>query len=516
MSKRVRRSSRRQFIGECAGLGASLALPLTWSAESKGQDLATDITGMTASQLSAAIHARQVGCVEVMQAYLDRIHRYNPAYNAIVSMPDNEALLAEAARADAELGRGGSRGWMHGMPHAVKDLADARGLETSRGSRLYAGTIAATDSIHIARIRDAGAIFIGKTNVPELGLGSQSYNDVHGTTRNAYDPALTAGGSSGGAATGMATHMLPTADGSDMMGSLRNPAAFNNVIGFRPSQGRVPGTSEDPFYTQLSTNGPMGRDVADTIRLLGTIAGFHADAPLTLRDTLPDHGAYRPAELRDVRIGWLGDYDGYLATEPGVLELCTGALSGLEDNGAVVEAATPAFDLDRLWQTWLTLRHWSQSGRQSLLEDPTTRDLLKPELVWEIEGSLGLTAADIRVAAVARAEWYRSVHDLFAQFDCLALPSAQVFPFAADVHWPQSIDGRTMDTYHRWMEVVIGGTLAGVPVVNVPVGFDDRGRPMGMQLIGPFGGDRAVLELAMAYEASTDVLATRPVLREAI
>ncbi len=516
MSRIARRSSRRQFIGECAGLGASLALPLTWSAESRGQGLPTDITSMTASRLSAAIHARQVSCVEVMQAYLTRIHRYNPVYNAIVSMPDDDALLAEADRADAELDRGESRGWMHGMPHAVKDLRDVRGLPTSHGSRLYAGTIATADAIHVERIRAAGAIFIGKTNVPELGLGSQSYNDVFGTTLNSYDATLTSGGSSGGAATGLATQMLPTADGTDMMGSLRNPAAFNNVIGFCPSQGRVPGTSEDPYYTQLSVNGPMGRDVEDTIRLLGTLAGFDPRAPLSMRDELPGHDTYRPADLSEIRIGWLGDYDGYLATEPGVLELCERALRGLEDSGAFIEPAMPAYDLDRRWQTLLTLRHWSIARRQPMLEDPATRELLKPEIVWEIEGSIGLTAADVSAAAIARAEWYRSLHDLFEQFDFLALPSAQVFPFPADVHWPQSIDGRTMDTYHRWMEVVIGGTLAGVPVVNVPVGFDDRGRPMGMQLIGPFGEDRTVLELAMAYEASTDFLARRPALREAV
>ena len=176
----------------------------------------------------------------------------------------------------------------------------------------------------------------------------------------------------------------------------------------------------------------------------------------------------------------------------------------------------PDYDLDRRWQTLLTLRHWSQAGRQALLEDPASRELLKPELIWEIEGSIGLTAADVRVAATARAEWYTSLNALLDQFDFLALPSAQVFPFDADVHWPESIDGRAMDTYHRWMEVVIGGTLAGVPVVNVPVGFDDRGRPMGMQLIGPFGEDRAVLELAMAYEASTDFLDARPQLGESL
>ena len=510
------RSSRRQFIKGSAGLGVALALPLTWSSETKGQGLPTDITSMTASQLSAAIRARQVSCVEVMRAYLERIHRYNPVYNAIVSMLDDDALLTEAARADTELSRGEHRGWMHGIPHAVKDLSDARGLETSRGSRLFAGTIATADSIHIARIRAAGAIFIGKTNVPELGLGSQSYNDVHGTTGNAYDPALTAGGSSGGAATGMATQMLPAADGSDMMGSLRNPAAFNNVIGFRPSQGRVPSALTDPFYSQLSTNGPMGRNVEDTIRLLATMAGFDANAPLTMRDELPDYDAYRPRDLDGVRIGWLGDYEGYLATEPGVLDLCEQALGNLGRSGVIVEPAVARYDLDRLWQTWVRLRHWSNASRQPLLEDPRTRSLLKPEMIWEIEGSFGLTARDLSEAAIARIEWYRALHTLFERFDFLALPSAQVFPFPADVHWPQSINGQTMDTYHRWMEVVIAGSLGGVPVVNVPVGFDDRGRPMGMQLIGPFGEDRAVLEFAMAYEASTDFLDRRPDLRETL
>lgn len=514
MSRDRRRRSRRQFIKETVGLGASLALPLTWSAESKGQSLPTEITSMTASQLSAAIRTRSVSCVEVMQAYLDRIHRYNPVYNAIVGMLDDDALVEEAARADAELDRGEYRGWMHGMPHAVKDLRDARGLETSHGSRLYAGTIATTDAIHVGRIRAAGAIFIGKTNVPELGFGSQSYNGVYGTTRNAYDPELTAGGSSGGAATGMATQMLPTADGTDMMGSLRNPAAFNNVIGFRPSQGRVPDTSNDPYYSQLSMNGPMGRNVEDTARLLVTIAGFDARAPLSMRDELPVYEELRPTSLDGVRIGWMGDYAGYLATEPGLLDLCTRALGGLEAGGVIVEPAMPGYDFDRLWRTWLTLRHWSSARRQPLLDDPATRDLLKPEIVWEIEGSLGLTAADLSEAAIARAEWYRALHALFDRFGFLALPSAQVFPFPADVHWPQSIDGRAMDTYHRWMEVVIGGSLAGVPIASVPVGFDDRGRPMGMQLIGPFGDDRAVLELAMAYEASTDFLGQRPELRE--
>ena len=494
-----------------------ISLPLGRRGSSVAQQLPSDITALSAAQLSAAIRARRVGCVETMQAYLARIHRYNPVYNAIVSLLDDGELIERAEHADRALAQGQYWGWMHGMPHAVKDLADAEGLETSRGSRIYAGTIAAADSLHIARIRAQGAIFIGKTNVPEFGMGSQSYNDVHGTTRNAYNPALTAGGSSGGAAAGLATHMLPTADGSDMMGSLRNPAAFNNVVGFRPSQGRVPSVpDEDPYYSQLSVNGPMGRDVEDTIRLLGTMAGYDARAPLSLRDALPAPEEFRPTELAGVRIGWLEDYGGYLPTEPGVLEICERSLEQLATHGAIVEEAMPRYDMARLWQTWLTLRHWSQTSRRPLYDDPATRRLLKPEIVWEIEGSLDLPAARVTEAARARADWYEASSALFERYDLLALPSAQVLPFPADVHWPRSIGGRPMDTYHRWMEVVIGGTLAGLPAVSLPAGFDDRGRPMGIQFLGRLGHDRAVLEFALAYEAVTEHRGRLPVLQDSV
>jgi len=508
--------TRREFILSNARFGLAMTLPLLPQHTILAQGLPADITSLTASQLSAAIRGRFASCVEVMTAYLARIHRFNPVYNAVVSLVDDDRLISQAELADEALARGEYWGWMHGMPHAVKDLANARGLETSFGSRLHIGTVAQADDVHIARIRSAGAIFIGKTNVPEFGMGSQTYNDVHGTTRNAYDPRLTAGGSSGGAATGMAAQMLPAADGSDFMGSLRNPAGFNNVIGFRPSQGRVPGTPDDLFYSQLSVNGPMGRCVEDTIRLFATLAGFDSRAPLTMRDEVPDYESYRSDRLAGLRVGWLRDYGGYLATEPGVLALCERALDGIARHGAIVEGAMPAYDMDRLWQTWLTLRHWSHVGRQALLEDDATRRLLKPEMIWEIEGSLGLSANQLSEAAVGRGDWYRAVHDLFERFDFLVLPTAQVFPFSADVHWPASIASRPMDTYHRWMEVVIGGTLAGLPVVNIPAGFDDRGRPMGMQVLGPLGEDRRVLEFAMAYEAASDYLNVRPELQDRI
>lgn len=502
--------NRRDFLKNSSLLGLSLASPLAGSVEAK--NMSEEITDLTASELSRAIQRKDIACAEIMQAYLQRIHEYNPVYNAIVSLVDDTELIRQAERADAALGKGDYWGWMHGMPHAVKDLADARGLPTSFGSPILAGTVASKDSLPIARIRAQGAIFIGKTNVPEFGLGSQTYNPVFGTTRNAYNPELVAGGSSGGAAVALAAQLVPTADGSDMMGSLRNPAGFNNVIGFRPSQGRVPSPSaeSDLYYGQLPIDGPMGRNAEDTIRLLGTMAGYDSRAPLSLRDTIPSYDSFRSSSLQNLRIGWMSDYQGYLPMEPGVLALCESALKHLSGRGALVEKCTPDYEMSRLWKTWLTLRHWAVSNARPLYENPKTRQLLKPELQWEIEGGLDMTAARVSEAGIARSQWYLALNDLLESYDLLALPTAQVFPFSADIHWPESINGKPMDTYHRWMEVVIGGTLAGLPVVNLPAGFDQTGRPMGIQFIGPMGHDREVLEFAMAYESATDYLDERP------
>ena len=470
---------------------------------------------MSASLLSAAIRQRHVSCLEVMQAYLQRIERYNPVYNAIVSLRDPAELIAEAKVADKELDKDEYRGWLHGMPHAVKDLSDVAGLPTSMGSPIIAGTIADADSFAISRIRAQGPIFIGKTNTPEFGMGSQSYNPVFGATGCAYDHTLTAGGSSGGAASGLATHLLPVADGGDMMGSLRNPGAFNNVIGFRPSLGRVPeGGDGDLFYLQLAVGGPMGRNAEDTARLLCTMSGDTPAEPLALRDDLPAADAFYATRLKGLKIGWMGNFEGYLEMEPGILELCQKSLSQLAGQGVHVETCQPDFDMNRLWETWLTLRHWRRHTMRPLYDDKALRAQLKPEAVWEIEGSFDVTSTQIFEAGLARSDWFRALRKLYDQYDLLALPTAQVFPFSKAVHWPETINERKMDTYHRWMEVVIGGSLASVPVVNVPVGFDGRGRPMGMQVMGPFGEDRRVLEFAMAYESVTEHLQVRPTLTD--
>ncbi len=504
---------RRNFLAGCASVGGLLALPSVGVAKSFAASLPAQITDLDASELSLAIRMKLLSSAEVMSAYLAHIHRYNPTYNALVALVEDDRLMEQARLADRELARGVYHGWMHGMPHAVKDLEAVAGLPVTYGSPLFKDNIAESDDPLAARLRRAGAIFIGKTNTPEFGLGSQSYNPVYGVTGSAWNPGLTAGGSSGGAASALGTHMVPVADGSDMMGSLRNPGAFNNVIGFRPSAGLM--ELSDPFSRPLATTGPMGRNTRDTLRLLGTIAPELSDqAPLALQGALAPATAETRLNLSGLKIGWLGDFDGYLATEPGVLPLCESALAVVDEAGATVQATTPEFDMAELWRCWLTLRNLYRVGMRDWYEDTEKRALLKPELQWEIEQSYKLTAADVHAANATRLRWYTAVNRLLDEYHFLALPTAQVFPFDKSIHWPAAIGERTMDTYHRWMEVVIPGSLAGLPVVNIPAGFDAQDRPMGIQIMGRYGSDARVLAFASAYETITDFLTRRPALVE--
>jgi len=473
--------------------------------------VAEAIVGMNALALSAAIKQRQVSCREVMRAYLEQIARHNPRVNALVSLRPEDELLREADQCDRELAHGHYRGWLHGIPQAPKDLAACKGLVTSMGSPLFARQITAHDAYPIQRMREAGAVFIGRSNVPEFGLGSHTYNPLFGTTGNAYAPGLSAGGSSGGAAVALALRMLPLADGSDMMGSLRNPAAWNNVYGLRPSQGRVPGgPGPELFVQQLGVEGPMGRSVADVAALLRTQAGYTPAAPLSLRGT-DDLEAPLERDFNGTRIAWLGDFNGYLATEPGLMAVCEAGLAPFRALGIDVEPCQPDYDMARLWRCWLVHRQWLVAGLlAAACATPKTRAQVKPEAQWEVDSARDLTAADVYRASVERSDWYRALLKLFARYDYLLLPSAQVFPFDKQQHWPQQIAGRSMDTYHRWMEIVIGATLAGLPAINVPAGFNSAGLPMGLQLIGRPQADMAVLQLAHAHEHTARWVERRP------
>ena len=474
-----------------------------------------DVTALTASDLSDAVHTRAASCREVMTAYLDRIEARNPTFNAIVSMRPREQLLAEAAVCDDEIAAGFSRGWLHGMPIAIKELAETKGLRTTSGSPLLAEFVPESDCLMVARMKAAGCIVIGKTNVPEFGLGSHTFNPVFGTTGNAYDPTRSAGGSSGGAAVALATSMLPVADGSDYMGSLRNPAGWNNVFGFRPSQGRVPRwPALDAYVAQMSTEGPMGRTVLDVALLLGTQSGPDRRVPLALDtrldelDTIESARATLEGDIAGLRVGWLGDLGGHLAMEDGVLDACRSGLFRLESLGCAVGEAMFHMAPDRVWSAWSTWRHHLVSaGLSPLITDPRRRELVKPEALWEIDEGAKLTSAQFARAARERTSFHTAMVDLFREFDLLVIPSAQVWPFPAEQRWPPRIGDRDMDTYHRWMEVSIYATFAGLPAISVPVGFDARGLPMGMQLIGPPRSDIDVLRAAHAYERTISSLA---------
>ncbi|WP_054913903.1 MULTISPECIES: amidase [Pseudomonas] len=466
----------------------------------------SELVLLQAHELAERIRLRQVSCREVMQTYLAHIERFNPLVNALISLQSPESLLAQADARDAELARGAYRGWMHGLPHAIKDLSLTQGIRTTFGSPLFKDYLPERDGIMVERIKAAGAIIIGKTNTPEFGLGSQSYNPLFGPTACAYDLSKTAGGSSGGAAAALAMHLVPVADGSDMMGSLRNPAAFNNIFGFRPSQGRVPfDDSADLFFDQLGYEGPMARSVKDAALLLSVQAGGDARAPLSIGESGTAFAMPLEREFKGTRIGWLGDFNGYLPMERGILELCEKTFADFEGLGCHIEAVQPDFAPQKLWGSWRTLRHWMVAGSLgAAYADPQKRAQLKPEACWEVENGLKLSASEVFAASVARSDWYRSISRLFEQYDYLLLPSAQVFPFDKTLPWPAAINDITMDTYHRWMEVVIPGTLSGCPVANVQAGFSESGLPMGLQIIGRYQADLSVLQLAHAYERASD------------
>ena len=476
----------------------------------------SDIPDLSATALCASIHRREVSCTEVLDAFLHQIDRLNPRVNAIVAMADRDALHALAGERDAQLARGQSMGPLHGFPQAPKDIAPVAGMVTTNGSPIFRGQVTQTDSAGNGRLRAAGAVFVGRTNSPEFGLGAHTYNPVYGITRNAFDPSRSAGGSSGGAAVALSLRMLPVADGSDMMGSLRTPAAFNNVFGLRTSPGCVPaGPGDEVFFQSFSVVGPMARSVSDLAMLLSVQAGFDARVPLTRRQDNPSLFAQPlDVDLRGTRIGWLGNLGGHLTMEPGLLELDRQSLAHFEAIGCRVGEASPRFDLARLWQAWIDLRSFTVSGNYAALyQDPARRALLKPEAVWEIERGLALTGPQVFQAAQVRSAWYQELGRLFGEFDFLVMPTTQVFPFNAELHWPDRIAERTMDTYHRWMESVVPATMGGLPTLGAPAGFSATGLPAGIQIIGPPQADLAVLRLGHAYDlASGHARAQSPLL----
>jgi amidase len=465
----------------------------------------SEIVMMDARALAAAIASRKLSAVEVMTAFLDHIALLNPKVNAIVALQDREGLLAQARIRDAELARGQSMGPLHGLPHAVKDLQPVKGIRSTSGSPILKDFVPTADSLVVERMRKAGAIFIGKTNTPEFGLGSHTYNPVYGATRNAYDQTRSAGGSSGGAAVSLALRMLPLADGSDYGGSLRNPAGWNNVFGFRTSFGVVPAPGPEVWLPSMGVTGPMARNVADLAMLLSVQAGYDARAPLSVTESGSRFLQPLGADMKGKRIAWLGDLKGWAPYEAGVLDVCRSALKTFESLGCVVEETVPDQAPEPIWQAFIKLRQWQQGGGLlAFYQDLAKRALLKPEAIWEIEGGLKLSANDIHAASTLRTSWSASVERLFTRYDYLIMPTAQLFPFAVEETWPHRLGGQTMQTYHEWMKAVCMITMAGCPSLAAPAGFGPDGLPMGIQIVAPVHHEMDCLRLAYAYERAND------------
>lgn len=458
---------------------------------------ATVSVDSTAREQAAALRVRQISARELLDLHLDRIDARNPELNALVSL-DPERARAGAAAADERLASGAELGALHGLPFAFKDTHAVAGWRTTYGSPLYAEHVPDADELVVERIRRAGAVPIGKTNVPEFAAGSHTFNRVFGTTLNPHDPTRSAGGSSGGAACALAAGMVPLADGSDMGGSLRNPASFCGVVGLRPSWGRVPGWPQPNMWETTSTAGPMARSVDDLALLLSVLAGPDARAP----HALGDPGAVfappvRPAALAGLRVALSPDLGGAFAVDPDVAAVVEAAGDALARAGASVDAGVP--DLTGADECFRTLRAWHFQARfgELLAAHP---EEFKPSLAANIRAGASLTGADVARAYGLRTGLAQAMREFFAGHDVLVLPVSQVPPFPADQEFPAEVDGRPMESYLDWMRSAYLITVTGCPAISVPFGATPGGLPVGIQLVAPHGADRFLLEVAAAVE----------------
>jgi amidase len=458
-----------------------------------------DICDSTAAELARLIRHRELSCAQVLEAHLIRIERDNPKVNAMVTLVPDQARAAAGA-ADAALARGDAEGVLFGLPVAHKDLAETRGIRTTFGSPIFRDFVPDRDAIIVERLKAAGAITVGKTNTPEFGAGSQTYNEVFGATRNPYDLRLTSGGSSGGAAVALACGMVPIADGSDLGGSLRNPASFCNVVGFRPSIGRVPNWPALDAWNSFSVVGPMARTVEDVALMMSAIAGPDPRAPLSIAEPASIFAQPLARDFKGTRIAWVPDLGGSFPVERTVIDVLDKQRATLESLGCVVESVSPDFrGAEEVFQTSRALGFALVHG--SLLK--THRHLLKDTVVWNIEQGLKLTAEDVVRALRLRTELHHRLREFMQRYAFLALPVSQVPPFDVEQRWVREIDGARMQTYIEWMKSCYFISVTGLPAISIPAGFTDSGLPVGVQLVGAHQADFLLLQLAHAFERAT-------------
>ncbi|MFE2444028.1 amidase [Streptomyces melanosporofaciens] len=464
-----------------------------------------DLCFRTALDLGRLLRTRELSARELLEAHLARIERVNPAVNAIVTLVADRAREA-AERADERIAAGEELGPLHGLPIAHKDTHNTAGIRTTHGSPLADG-VPDQDDLLIERIRAAGAITIGKTNVPEFGAGSHTFNPIFGATHNPYDLGRSAGGSSGGAAAALASGMIPIADGSDTGGSLRNPASFCNVVGLRPSPGRVPGWPAATAWGTLAVKGPMARTVADTALLLSAIAGPDARSPIALEE--PGARFARPLDrdLTGLRVGWSPDLGGLVPVEPEVAAAVESAVEVFDDLGCVVERACP--DLTEAEEVFRTLRASMFEVAFGTLMDRHP-DGLKQTIRENTEEGRKLSGPDVARAEMLHTQLYHRVREFFGRYDVLLLPVSQVLPFDVGIEYPTEVAGVAMDDYLDWMRSAYLISSTGSPALSVPAGFTPGGLPVGVQIVGPHRADFAVLQVGHAFEQATGHWRRRP------
>jgi amidase len=466
---------------------------------------ATDLCFASARELTRMIRDKETSAEEVMRAHLSRIERVNPGLNAIVTLHP-ELALEGARAADARQARGEPLGPLHGLPIAHKDLVMTAGIRTTFGSALFRNFVPERDDLIVERLKAGGAISIGKTNTPEFGAGSQTYNEVFGETRNPYDTGKTCGGSSGGAAVALATGMLPIADGSDMGGSLRNPGSFCNVVGLRPSPGRVPVYPAQLAWSGLAVLGPMARTVEDTALLLSAMAGPDPRSPISIREAGERFAAPLGRDFEGVRVAWSPKL-GELPVDARVTAVLEAKRPVFEALGCALEEAEPDFaDADEIFKV---LRAWSFAvGFAKVGESTLAR--LKDTIVWTIEEGRNLTAAQVGEAEVKRTQLYHRVRRFMEDYEFLVLPVSQVPPFDLHERYVTEIEGVEMETYIDWMKSCYYITITGQPAISIPCGFTPEGLPVGVQIVGRQADEWGVLQLAHAFERATDAWKRRP------
>jgi amidase len=501
--------ARREILkaaGASVALGALTSCAATQESPLMPAAPASSLCFMSATELATLVSARELSAREVMTAHLEQIGRLNPRINAIVAKLDDERCLELADAADQQGARGAPLPSLHGLPIAFKDLQAAVGFPFTRGSPIYANDMPAEDSLLVERLRNAGAIPIGKTNVPEFGMGSHTYNNVYGTTFNPYDLTKSAGGSSGGAGAALAAGLLPIADGSDFGGSLRNPGNFNNVVGMRPTVGLVP-TMPTPFpMLGFSVNGPMARTVADVALLMSVMAGPDPRDPGCQQS---DPAAFRGTlerDLRGMRVAWCPDLGG-LPLDPRVRAVLETQRRTFESLGCIVEDAYP--DLREADSIFLTIRAFRSAATYGTLLDQF-RDQLKPEAVSEIEAGRALTSAAVADALVRHAQLLERMRQFQERYEFTLCAVNQVPPFDATLDWPKEIDGVAMEHYIAWMKSAYWISATFRPAISVPAGFTPEGLPVGIQIVGRHRDDFGVLQIAHAFEQATRIGELRP------